>query len=368
MRSLFKKKKVNIQIQKDLVYSMVRVIAQNQGDVLYELLELIAPFYGEGSVLSVIESESKEVLSTTCESDKEMIRHTASGVKDVKTPRRYVRQEKNAMYFRAPFSSIQVIPFRSIGDRGAFLMVEQKHVKEPSMDRCYEVLEIATRMKMYEYLANKNATVDRKTLLPNRDILVARMKDQNIDNKLYLGMFSLLNTEGIGLKEGVAGIDRAMYDMADVLKRAFGKDCYLVADNKIGVLIEGPVFEAAGHLQQCLDTLVENHPSLKVGAVLSPMADEVYRIMYLCEKACESCSVDTVLVIRNAEEYLNTGGEVVEMIYNGRTGEGVKETFQQEPEEEKETIAPESGLDADGEVLKYDFGSTFKEMELFENL
>ena len=366
MISLLKKKKVNIETQKDLVYSMVRVVAQDQGDVLYELLELMAPFYGEGSVLSVIENESRDVLATTREEDKEPIKHTASGVKDVKNAHRYVREEKNAMYFRSPFTSIQVIPFRSIGKKGAFLLVEQERILEPSLERCFEVLEIATRMRMYEYLAKKNATVDRKTLLPNRDMLVAQMK--KADKEMYLGMFTLLNKDGIGLQEGVAGIDRAMYDMADVLRRAFSKDCYQVADNKIGVLIKGPAFEAAGALQECLDTLVESHPSLKVGAVLSPMADEVYRIMYLCEKACESCAVDTVLVIRNAEEYLNTGGEIVEMIYNGRTGEEVREEFQKEPEEHVKENAPQQGLDQEGEYLKYVFETGFEKMEPFEGL
>lgn len=368
MISLFGKHKADIQAQKDLVYSMVRILAQNQGDVLYELLALVAPLYGEGSVLSVIEQETKDILATTQEEAMEAIRHTASGVKDMTRPHRYIREEQNAMYFRSPFQYIQVIPFRRIGEKGSFLLVEQEKPLEPDLERCFEVLEIAARMQLYEYLAIRNAAIDQKTLLQTRDMLVERMKSLGKE-EVYLGVCSLLNKDDIGLSEGVAGLDRSMFDMADVLKNVFGKDCYRLADTKIGVLVKGSAFEASGALQGCLDTFAESYPLLKVGAVLSPICDEVYRIMYLCEKACESCAVDMVLVIRNAEEYLNTGGEVVEMIYTGRPREEGKEAFQKETEDrQEESCTSEEGLHEGSGYVKYVFETGFEKMEPFEGL
>lgn len=160
-----------------------------------------------------------------------------------------------------------------------------------------------------------------------------------------------------------------MLDMADCLKKVFGMGCYRLADTKLGVLLKGPVFEAAGDLQGCLDTFAESYPLIKVGAVMSPVCDEVYRIMYLCEKACESCAVDMVLVIRNAEEYLNTGGEIVEMIYNGRPREEGKEAFQKEQEDRKEEACkPEDGLQDVRGYVKYVFETGFEKMEPFEGL
>lgn len=368
MVSLWKKNKAEVQTQKDMVYSMVRILAQNQGDVLYELLAIMEPLYGAGSVLSIVISESKEILATTKEDSIEAIRHTAYGVKDAANPHTYIREERNAMYFRVPFQYIQVIPIRSIGKNEAFLMVEQEYLMEPYLDRCFEVLEIATRMQMYEYLAKKNREIDRKTLLGTRDMLVERMKICGKQDT-YLGVFSLLNGNDIGLAQGLAGFDRAMLDMAEVLRNAFDKNCYLLADARIGVLVKGTVFEAAAALQSCLDIFVERHPLLKVGAVLSPYADEVYRIMYLCEKASDSCSVDAVLVIRNSEDFLNTGGEIVEMIYNGRTREEGKEAFQKPPGENKESEGkPEAGLHGDGEYIQYVFETGFDKMDLFEGL
>lgn len=368
MVPLWRKNKAEVQAQKDLVYSMVRILAQNQGDVLYELLTILEPFYGEGSVLSVVVSETKDILATTQEDVIEAIRHTANGVKDIKSSHRYIREERNAMYFRAPFQCIQVIPFRNMGKKGAFLLIEQETIREPYLERCFEVLEIATRMQLYEYMANKNAEMDRKTLLYTRDKLIENMKmSGRMDT--YLGVFSLLNGDDIGLAEGMAGFDRAMLNMADVLRKHYGKDCYLLADAKIAVLAKGTVFEAAGAMQTCLDTFVEHHPLLKVGAVLSPNADEVYRIMYLCEKASESCSADAVLVIRNPEEYLNTGGEIVEMIYNGRTREEGKEVFQKATDDSKESeCESKEGLQGDNEYLHYVFETGFDKMELFEGL
>lgn len=366
MISLKRRKRGDEPVQKDMVYSMVRILAQNQGDVLYELLSIMQPFYGSGSVLSIVVSDTKEILATTQEEGREAIRHTANGVRDVDRPRRYVREEKNALYFRYLFQSIQIIPFRNMGNKGAFLLVEQESALEPCLDRCLEVLEIAARMQMYEYLAKKNTEIDRKTLLFTRDKLVECMK--SCENKdIFLGVFSLLNGDIIGLEKGMAGLDRAMLDMADVIRNHFGENCYLLADAKIGVLVNGTAFEAAGALQICLDTFVEHYPLLKVGAVLSPNADEVYRIMYLCEKATESCAGDMVLVIRNAEEYLNTGGEVVEMIYNGRAREEEMETFQNTSGESK-TCEPEEGLQGDSEYLNYVFETGFDKMELFEGL
>ena len=368
MISLFGKHKPDMQVEKDLVYSMVRILSQNQGDVLYELLALVAPFYGEGSVLSVIESDTKDILATTQEEALEAIRHTARGVKDINRPHRYLREEKNAMYFRSPFQYIQVIPFRRIGKKGSFLLVEQEKPLKPELERCFEVLEIAARIQLYDYLAIKNAEMDKKTLLQTRDMLVERMKSWGKD-EIYLGVCSLLNKDDIGLREGVAGIDRAMFDMADVLKNVFGKDCYRLADTKISVLVKGPVFEATGALQGCLDTFVERYPLLKVGAVLSPICDEVFRIMYLCEKACESCAADMVLVVRNAEDYLNTGGEVVEMIYTGRPREEGKEAFRKDTKDrQEEPCTPEEGLHESSGYVKYVFETGFEKMEPFDGL
>ncbi|MBR2037730.1 MAG: hypothetical protein IKB01_02355 [Lachnospiraceae bacterium] len=355
MLSFFRKNNVDVQPEKDLVYSMVRLLSQNQGDVLYELLISLEPFYGEGCVLSVVERDTRDLLATTKEEQKEAIRRTAMGVRELEKPQRYIREEKNAMYFRSPFTSIQVFPFRCCGKSRAFLMVEQKFVLEPSLGRAFEVLEIAVRMRMYEYLAERNISFDRKTLLRTRDKLVERMKG-SVDTDEYLGVFSLINKEELGLREGIVGIDRAMLDMADVIRNAFGENGYVLADTKVGVVLKGPVFEAAGSLQSCLDTFVEYFPRLKIGVVLSPRTDEVFRILYLCEKACESCQQDMVLVIRNPEEYLNTGGEIVEMIYNSRPGEEEKEGNTANPGKSKsEACEPEDGLEGDGEYVEYVF-------------
>lgn len=368
MFPFLRKTKVDVQVQKDLVYSMVRIMAQNQGNVLYELLKLIEPFYGEDSVLSVVEEESKEILSTTQEEETDAIHRTALGVRNLEKPHRYIREEKNAMYFRASFTSIQVIPFSRCGKNQAFLLVEQTKKAEPCLERALEVLEIAVRMRLYEYLIKKNAAYDRKTLLKTREKLVEHLK-ADTESEEFLGVFSLINKEEIGLRDGIVGIDRAMIDMADVLKDAFGKDSYLMADTKIGVVLKGPVFEAAGALQGCLDTFVEYFPRLKVGVVLSPRTDEVFRILYLCEKACESCKADMVLVIRNPEEYLNTGGEIMEMIYNGRPGEEGKEgVHEPDNKDDFSSCEPQEGFDDDNEYVEFVFETGFERMDPFGDL
>lgn len=366
MFSFFQKNKVDIKVQKDLVYFMVRTLYKNQGDVLQELLVLLKPFYGEDCVLSVVEEESKEIFSTTKEAEKEAIKRTAMGVRDLERPHKYLWEEKNAMYFRHPYRIVWVIPFRRYGKNRAFLLVEQKDDLCPSLELALEVLEIAVRMRLYEYLAKRNAVYDRKTMLKTRDQLVERLKTE-CEKEEFLGVFSLLNKEAIGLREGITGIDRAVMDMADVLKNTFGKNGYLLADTKMAVVLKDSVFEAAGALQGCLDTFVEYFPRLKVGVVLSPKTDDVFRILYLCEKACETCMSDTVLVIRNPEEYLNTGGEIMEMVYNGRfrEEEGV---FKSPVEEKKVSEDSNQGLGEANEYAEYSFETGFENMDPFGSI
>ena len=368
MGSFFRRNQCDTQTKKDLVYSMVRVVAQNQGDVLYELLELLSTYYGKNSVLSIVDSEYREILATTVPDEmKEAVKRTAASVKEASKRGRYLKEERNGLYFRTPFDNILVIPFRKIGDKHAFLMIEQVGYRNPVLDRCYEVLEIAVCMTMYEFGAKKNATLDRKTMLKTRDTLVKVLVAKS-DEPCYVGMFQLLNADGIGLKGGMIRVDRAMYDLAQVVKQEFGKDCYLAGETKIAVIASGEVFDVASRIQSCLDRLVEAHPVLKVGAVLSPMVDEIYRILYLCEKACEEASIDTVLIIRNPEEYLNIGGELIEMIYNGRTGKEVKEVFEEDQAETGARPDPESVPKTEDEYISFAWDSPFPKMEPFDGL
>ena len=117
------------------------------------------------------------------------------------------------------------------------------------------------------------------------------------------------------------------------------------------------------------DTFVEYFPRLKVGVVLSPKTDEVCRILYLCEKACESCKADMVLVVRNPEEYLNTGGEIMEMIYNGRSREEDKEGVH-ESDKSGGTASSEqqTGFDDDDEYVEFVFETGFEKMDPFSGL
>lgn len=370
VKSFFSQSKVTGAECKDIVFSMVRILAQKEGDAVSELLGMICPYFGEESVLSVVESSYRDIISTTeSQGATEALKKTAASIKDVENRRHYFREEKNGIFFRIPHNCVRIIPFREMGERTCFLMVEQAKSIEPGLDRCIEVLEIAVRMELYEYVAQKNASMDFKTKLPTRDLLVKKLREME-GTQCFLGMFYLLNGDDIGLAEGIAGLDRVLYDVSRVVERFFSRQCYMVADRKLAVWSVGSMFEIASRLQLCMDAIVSQVPDAKMGCVLSPMVDEIYRAMYLCERACEDVSKDTVLVIRNPEEYLNTGGEVMELVYIGQSGEEVKEGSS---EGLKEGPVFNENKDAGGavpddEIFTYDWEGGFDKMESYEGL
>lgn len=319
MIRISKHRKGGFLSQKDLLFSMVHILSQDVGDVLYELLMMLRPCYGEESCLSIVEIGSRKILSTTeGESGLCDLNKVAVSIKTTGKERRYIKEEIGGSWIRRPYQYGWVIPLPYEEKEAAFLLVEQVVDQTPDVERCVELLNIAIRLQKERVFQEKKTQIEKEGLLLSREDLLLRLEEENkkeYPESTYIGVFSIIHKEE--MKRSSKKKDLFL-DMVLTLGTEFPNDCYRISDGVLAVWLTEDFFEGCSKLQDGMDLLIETCPMFASGAALIPLQKDSYQTMYLCEKCVKELKEDTVVVIREPESYLLSGLGRIKRVYNGK--------------------------------------------------
>lgn len=299
--NLLKNNKATSKSQDRLLPTMIRVMMENEDNVVYELLQVLSAAFGE-CCLSIIKVADRTVVFTTEEKalHDEMV-HMAQSIKDVCKNRYYLINQKNNVWFREGYYCIRTIPLMYANRTKYVLVVEQEENITMEMDRAIGLLAIAVHVQMMEKEIVESYYVDSMTGLPNRDSLIRFL--ENPKELTFVGMFYLRNAKEILFNSNYEGLDKVVRTAVGIIGEVYQGMLFRISEDKLAVCMGLDLFSSVSSMQNCIDKLVQVLPeSVFSASIISvKVSNELYKILYACEKACTEASKDTVTVIRSIE-------------------------------------------------------------------
>lgn len=361
MDGLFKRDFENKKEAARTIMLMLKVLTEGKQETLRELLFMCMPYFGDGQV-SVLKSDSRALVATTYETPfYERIQNVALYIRDVGRKSHYLREEDNGMFFPKGKDCIRVYPLKEMGGESCFLMVEQEKNEDLSTDRMIDVISIATRIHLQEinsYLAMKT---DRLTGLGNRDALIEHLMQTDTSRECYLSLYSIQNIRQMADKEGMTKAESLVCKAAELLEGKCKGNVFRVRDGALCVCIYGKLYDVMSLLQDCLDEITNIDMQMKISCVVVRIADEPYKLLYLCEKEIDKENGDAVIFVREKEVSMDISEEeklfflgVKPIEHEEPDKEYFYEEYEKADEEEPERTEEGFGFDFEGEFLNWD--------------
>lgn len=341
-----------------LLAGLVRILAEYEEGYLEEMLTVLAPLYGEGSDLSIVALSDRSVLATTAEKGDE-VAYMLKSIKELNRKCYYLRNEKNSIRYRPQCNCIRIVPLIYRKNCTHVLVIEQRKNIPVVMDRCVELLALATREYSMEKTISDFNYLDIHTGLPNRDQFIRDAQKVYGTQAFYIGLIALNRDEV--LSQGVSLEEYEGYSsvIAEVLKDAFCEQVYCVGESLFAVLLSGHVYECIARMQDVMDICSEKK-SLIVNGAVAPLDYDVRKAMYLCEKACEKANSYLVILIRDSNVDFNV---TEEKFYSGnikgKEGVGVDVVFEETIKEPKERCVSEECEEIQEEETEEDMSFFF---------
>lgn len=285
-----------------LLSMMLRALVENESNAIYELLSMLSLYFGK-SILSIVHVESREVMVTTeTATSIEGIKKVVQSVRVLEKTQYFLRNQKNNVWFRGEYDCVRTYPLTYGGMVRYVLLVEQKENITSPIDKALSLLVLATQLYASEKALEESYYVDGGTKLPNRDALLHVL--HGVHEFRYVGMFFVRNTQEFLLKEGYTAFDKLLGRMVSECGSLFSKQLYRMSEDKFVVLLSGEMFECVSLMQNAMDVLVREVPELSCSATIVDLSlsDDLYKVLYACEKACRDATRDVVLVVRSVED------------------------------------------------------------------
>lgn len=301
--NLFRKKEESALVSQDkIVLRMNRLLASEQKPPLRDLMRLLEVYFGE-SVISIVYGTDRVILATTgSRDDISDIENVAYRIKDTENKEYYLRSEVNGLYFRKGIHCLRIFPFSPVVNEPCFLMVEQESVTrgDVNIDRVVDFLSIAVRLRVLTEDRNDGKRVREGELL-SRDEFLERLRVTDSDEESFIGVFHFSNMRTLNEKLGNKSVDAVINGISSMLKKAFPESVCQISTTKFAVVIGGEMYSAVCALQDVLDEISDSFSKAKVKCVATKVCEDIYKVMYICEKASENVSGDAVVVIRECE-------------------------------------------------------------------
>ncbi len=300
----------------NVTLAMIKVLTEGRGDSLRELLFMCSPYFGDGE-LSIIRSNERSIVASTYEEVYHArTENVALYVKEVDKKRHYLKMGENGLFFPKGVECIRIYPLAPMGGAKSFLLVEQSENIDNHSERMLDVLSIATRIYLQEINQYRAMKTDYLTGLGNRDALMDFLENVDVRKEGYLAMYGLLDVPQYVEDGDMTKLHMIMGNMADILTEAFGKEVFRVGDGKICVWSSGNMYEIVSTLQDCLDKMVTMENGVHIACVVNRYGGELYKSLYLCEKACDEDMGDAVMLVRE-EDGLFDVSEEEKMLFLG---------------------------------------------------
>lgn len=284
--------------QDKLVLRMNRLLASEDRVPLRELLQVMEVCF-DNAVLSVVYGNERSILATTGSRDEVVdIENVAYRIKDTENKEYYLRSEVNGLYFRKGMHCIRVFPFSRVVNVPCFLLVEQESVTKGDMniDRAIDFLSIAVRLLVLTKSGNEKKRKGGELL--SRDTFLECLRTADSECERYLGVFHFANMREMNVKVGMNGVDDIINGISSTLQKEFPDAVCRISTSKFAVILSGEMYYAVCAFQDVLDAITDVFPKANIKCVTTVVEEDIYRIMYLCEKVSETTKGDAVVVIR----------------------------------------------------------------------
>lgn len=292
---------------------MVRIISSGTGNSLLEILSYLAPMYGNGSVLSLVNIKNREVIETLDTEHVAEVNKVALSIKELGYGGYSMRHEKTGVCFRRDFDCVRFIPLMYRDSASYMLLVEQKEKRKADFeesDRCIELLAIAVNIRISELSLKNAAFVDPFTQLPNREKMVRKIsaclaKEDRKENTC-VGLLSFFCGE---VQSDTEYEKRAelMRSVVGIVKKQYNNEFFLVSDGVIGFVSVGDVYALNSAMYDILEKCMEI-PELSTSGVVCVTGEDARRCLYLCENALTETEEGVIDIVRESADGGGAGG------------------------------------------------------------
>lgn len=174
---------------------------------------------------------------------------------------------------------------------------DNKKIPDNKLNTVHALLGAIVKMQLLERVSKTALHLDSLTGLKSRDLLVSEFEGLPKEN-YNICVVSLANAEHINRTKGMCVTDRILCDIAIVLSKSFGEYVYRIGGTKFLVTMQGSLYDVNAYAQEVVDRITALNKNTVLSAVLTPLQDDLYHSIYLCEKMLRSTNENEVTVIR----------------------------------------------------------------------
>lgn len=163
------------------------------------------------------------------------------------------------------------------------------------------MITLALRIYCLELDKSQNIRTDSFTRLLLRDSLIADLKKlvagTNDLSRECLATIYISNIEQLNQSKGIEKTDQIIYRVARKLSESH-LSAYRVGGAKFSVLVHQDIIDANAFLEKLLDMICSVEKDIIISIILTPVKEDIYESLYLCEKYIKTAKEDVVTIIR----------------------------------------------------------------------
>lgn len=288
---------------------MVKMMLRDSEDMLDEALALIFPLFGDVELSVTV---SGKLLSCTA-LNADIREAIEMETKNLSSSKEIVTYDRNSLKLLRPgIQEICIIPLQTGLEKESRLIIEFYSKKSFfDIDKYSYLLNLFTLL-VKQYQLNHKASValrlDSATLLPTREALVERLVDINKRGikRACLGIISLSNAAELNRTEGMSVVDGLLKGIGAELNSQMPDNVYRMGGTKFAIVFLGDIYSVVPSLESLVDRVLMLDKRIITANVVSPLYDEPYKTIYICESHLRENGEDVVTVVRH-EPDVNMG-------------------------------------------------------------
>lgn len=327
---------------------VIDILARNDSDAIEQIAALLFGQTKSADLTLYDYTDGEVVYSTIYNTDR--LAMTDSYLKRKNEYPEYLCAKRPEGIFSS--DDVQCIEIFSLADIEMPFVLLLEYCYVPSNDglllndkELVKLLFVSAGIKKLSYLKRRALHLDASTMLPEREALLEELQMIQKDTAIYsLGIISVINMPELNREKGLAYGEEVIKAVSDTLQKYKNQGAcrliYRTGQNAFAIPVACDLYMARNLFENLLDRLFTCHSEIKFTCVVTPVIEDVYRTLYICESYSATNEADCVTVVRDAipsadaEEYMHV--EQTLMVQHPREAEkdSVDDTISVTSEEE----------------------------------
>ena len=319
---LKKKKKLNSSVVDQKIARLAAVIANSGSDALEEILAALLSVFPECE-LTLYDRKNADMLACTS-LNEDVVAYIGALLKkgslfsDIQ-----IFSREDGHFLRQGVSAMKIIPVLSKpGEDIIFCIENYENDSFPEDELLYPIYQlIGAGVKVFKMVdqTNNMIKIDSATKLPTRDALIDQLK-YLVDNEISdmcLGIISISNIQRLNYTDGLEAVDVLLKRVALDLERMLPRRVYRLGGTKFAVILPYDVYGACACLESMVDSVLRLEKRMITANVLTPVRDDAYGTIFVCESHLKTCEDDIITIVRDKADidYQKTCQDVTETYF-----------------------------------------------------